>query len=275
MKSNLIKNTQPYLIEFNKATIIRGNKKILDSASFQIPLGENIAILGPNGSGKSTLIKTITREYYPLQESNDHIPVRIFGQDRWNIFDLHLLLGIITGDLQNFCTRPITGRELILSSFFSSIGLYPYHKVTPAMHKKAEDTISFLEISALSEKPLNEMSTGEARQVLIAMALVHNPKALILDEPTNSLDLRALHKFRNIIRKLAQHGKSIIMVTHHLQDIIPEITRVILIKDGKIFKDGPKKETINAENLSALFSLPVHIKKENGYYYIWETNGKL
>lgn len=272
MKSNPTKNIHPYLIEFTNATIIRGNKRILDSATFQIPLGENIAILGPNGSGKSTLIKTITREYYPLQESEDHVPVRIFGEERWNIFDLHLLMGIITGDLQTFCTRPITGRELILSSFFSSIGLHPHHQVTPAMLKKAEETILFIGISALAEKPLNEMSTGEARQVLIAMALVHNPKALILDEPTNSLDLRALHKFRNIIRKLAQHGKSIIMVTHHLQDIIPEITRVILIKDGKIFKDGPKEDIINAKNLSALFSLPVHIRKENEYYSIWETN---
>ena len=118
-----------------------------------------------------------------------------------------VLSGIITGDLQNFCTRPITGYELVLSSFFGSIGLHPYHQVTPAMRKKAAETISFLGISALCEQPLNQMSTGEARQVLIAMALVHDPKALILDEPTNSLDLRALHKFRNILANSPNMGK--------------------------------------------------------------------
>jgi iron complex transport system ATP-binding protein len=111
-----------------------------------------------------------------------------------------------------------------------------------------------------------ELSTGEARRVLIGRALVHDPYALVLDEPANSLDLRALHSFRESIRKIAGSGKSVILVTHNLQDIIPEINRIILIKEGKILRDGKKADILTDSNLSELFSLPVKVLEKGGYY---------
>ncbi|MDE2009307.1 MAG: ATP-binding cassette domain-containing protein [Candidatus Omnitrophica bacterium] len=241
------------LIEFENVTVLRGkNQKILDSISLKIYEGENAAILGPNGSGKSSLIKVITREYYPLARAGSSF--KIWGQDGWNVFDLRSLLGIVSNDLQYACTRDITGMEMVLSGFFSSIGLFR-ERLTDAMKRRAGQVIEFLEIGHLQDRPVNHMSSGEARRFLIGRALVHDPKALILDEPSNSLDLHAFYKFRDILRKIAKSGISIILVTHNFSDIIPEIKRVILMKDGKIYKDGLKKAVLTPGNMARLFNL--------------------
>ncbi len=256
------------LLEFDNTTVVLKDKRVLDSISFRIDVGENVAIIGPNGSGKSALIKTITREYYPLAQ-NGHQPVRILGQDTWNIFDLRSLLGIVSSDLQQTCARYFTGWEMVLSGFFGSVGIWPNHEVTERMESKARAILEFLEISHLADKNMVEMSTGEARRVLIGRALVHGPKALMLDEPMNGLDPHAARRFGNSLRKIAGAGKSIIMVTHHLQDIIPEIGRVIMISDGRLFRDGNKEEVLTEENLSELFRMPVEISRRNGYYHLW------
>ena len=135
------------------------------------------------------------------------------------------------------------------------------------MKRKAGEIIEFLEIGHLRGRKMNQMSSGEARRFLIGRALVHDPKALILDEPANSLDLHALYKFSNILSKIAKSGTSIILVTHNLSDIIPEIKRVILMKDGKFYKDGPKESILTHENITKLFEASVEIKKKDGYYY--------
>lgn len=254
------------LLEFNQVTVLKGeNQKVLDSLSLKIYEGENVVILGPNGAGKSSLIKIITREYYPCTQA-DEGSFRIWGKDGWDVFDLRFLLGIVSNDLQYVCTRGITGSEMVLSGFFSSIGLFKEH-VTPKMKKKAHDVIEFLEIGHLQDRKMDQMSSGEARRFLIGRALVHDPKALILDEPTNSLDLHALYKFSKTLSKIAQSGTNIILVTHNLSDIIPEIQRVILMKGGKFYKDGDKDAVLTNENISKLFETPVEIKKKDGYYY--------
>lgn len=254
------------LLEFNKITVLKeDNQKVLDSVSLKIYEGENVAFLGPNGAGKSSLIKIITREYYPFSQ-DEECSFRIWGRDSWDVFDLRSLLGIVSNDLQYACTRDISGMEMVLSGFFSSIGLFKEH-LTPKMKRKARQIVEFLEIGHLCGRKMNQMSSGEARRFLIGRALVHDPKALILDEPGNSLDLHALYKFSHILRKIATTGISIILVTHNLSDIIPEIKRVILMKDGKITKDGPKGSILIRENINKLFEASVEIKQKDGYYY--------
>lgn len=255
----------PSLLELKNVTVVRGGRKILDSVSLSIEQGEHVAIIGPNGSGKSSLIKTFTKEYHPLA-AVDGLVLNIMGKGTWNVFELRKLLGIVSGDLQQTYFRQISVLDVVLSGFFSSIGIYYNHKVTPEMETRAREVLEFLEISHLTDRLMSELSSGEARRVLIGRALVHDPEALILDEPANSLDLKALHSFREIVRKIAGSGKSIILVTHTLEDIIPEINRVILIKNGKIFMDGKKQEILTDANLSELFSLPVEVVKKNGYY---------
>jgi iron complex transport system ATP-binding protein len=244
---------------------------VLDSISLKIYETENVVILGPNGAGKSSFIKLITREYYPLSEGRES-SFKIWGQDRWDVFDLRSLLGIVSNDLQYACDRDITGMEMVLSGFFSSIGLFK-ERLSSKMKKKACQVIDFLEIGHLKNRKMNHMSSGEAKRFLIGRALVHDPKALILDEPGNSLDLHALYKFSNILRKIAKTNTSIILVTHNISDIIPEIARVILMKDGKFCQEGPKASILTDKNLSQLFEASVEIKQKGGYYYALRKEG--
>ncbi len=253
------------LLEMKNVTVVRGERKILDSISLSIEQGEHVAIIGPNGSGKSSLIKTFTKEYYPLA-AVDGLVLNIMGKGIWNVFELRKLLGIVSGDLQQTYFRKINVLDVVLSGFFSSIGIYYNHKVTPEMEARAREVLKFLEIFHLADRMISELSSGEARRVLIGRALVHDPEALVLDEPTNSLDIKALHSFREMLQKIADSGKSIILVTHSLEDIIPKINRVILIKDGKIFMDGKKQEVLTDANLSNLFSIPVEVIEKKGYY---------
>jgi iron complex transport system ATP-binding protein len=258
----------PPLLEFFNVSVARGAARVLNSITFTIALGEHVAILGPNGSGKSTLIRTITRDFYPLQTG---APSRlaILGRERWNIFDLRPLLGIVSDNLMEACRRDVTAREAVLSGFFSSIGLWRIHEVTPALARKADEVLDRLEIAHLAGRCVDEMSAGESRRVLIGRALVHDPKALVLDEPSNSLDLRAAVELREVLRKLAQSGISIILVTHHLPDIIPEIGRVIVLRQGRVARDGPKEEILRAEVLSDLYGMPVEVQRKDGYYQAW------
>jgi iron complex transport system ATP-binding protein len=246
---------------------MRGDTVALRNVSLTIGAGEHVAILGPNGCGKSTLIKTITRECYPLAQPG--ATVTIMGESVWNVASLRSMLGIVSNDLMAQCTREITGGEIVLSGFFSSIGIWPNHHVTPKQRRKAADILRFLEAAHLADKRVDEMSSGEARRMLIGRALVHDPKALLLDEPSTSLDLFAQHELRENVRKLARSGIAILLVTHHLSDIIPEIDRVILMRDGEIADDGPKEELLTAVGLSKLFGVKVELARRDGYYHLW------
>jgi iron complex transport system ATP-binding protein len=255
------------LIEFERVTVMRGSSVALDNISLKIGTGEHIAIIGPNGCGKSTLIKVITRECYPL--ARDGSWLNILGHDHWNVFELRSLLGIVSSDLMTYCTRDVTGVDLVLSGFFSSIGLWPHHHVTSDMRERAQRALEQLEVPHLASRYTDEMSSGEARRVLLARALVHEPRALILDEPSTALDLFAQHELRETLRKLARSGIGIVMVTHHLSDLIPEVERVILMRRGRVLADGPKREILTGDRLSALFGLPVDLAERTGYYNLW------
>jgi iron complex transport system ATP-binding protein len=257
----------PALLDFHHISVMRGEKTVLHDISLRIQAGEHVAILGPNGCGKSTLIKTITRECYPLAHVESSLT--LFGQDSWNVFDLRKLLGMVSNDLMSTCTRDITGIEVVLSGFFSSIGIQTYHRVTPAMLGKAREVLDLLEVPHLADRFMTEMSSGEGRRILIARAMVHNPLALLLDEPSNSLDVSATLELRALMRKLAQSGIGILVVTHHLPDIIPEIDRVILLKGGRVFADGKKADLLTSERLSELFAVPVEMGRRDGYYHLW------
>lgn len=255
------------LIALRNVTVLRGETAALRNFSLTIGAGEHVAILGPNGCGKSTLIKTITRECYPQPDSGSS--VEILGQRVWNVFDLRKLLGIVSNDLMTQLTRDITGFDVVLSGFFSSIGIWPNHQVTAEMRERAREVLELLESQHLGEKPVDEMSSGEARRMLIGRALAHAPRALLLDEPSTSLDLSAQHELRETVRKLAQSGMGIVLVTHHLSDIVPEIDRVILMRKGEIVADGNKSAVLTAETLRSLFGIEVELAQRDGYYHLW------
>ncbi len=255
----------PFL-SFHHLTVHRGERTALTDVTLSLRAGESVAIIGPNGSGKSTLVKAITRECYPWEGE-----ARVFGSASWDVFELRNRLGIVTQDVQraaeqNVAGRDIPGLEVVLSGFFSSVGVWDPSLVTADMVARARKALAKLEADHLGERPLSEMSSGEARRVLIARALAHEPDALLLDEPTNSLDIRALDEFLRGVRRVVKGGTDLVLVTHHLHDVIPEISRVVLLKDGKLFRDGAKKDVLTTSNLSKLFDMPIKVTCENGWY---------
>jgi len=258
---------KPALIDFQNIRVMRGEKFALDDFSLRIMPQEHIAILGPNGCGKSTLIKTITRECYPVPRDNSTIT--ILGNERWNIFELRLLLGIVSNDLMERVKGAATGREIVLSGFFSSTQVFANHHVEPEHLKKTEAVLERLQAIHLADRPVAQMSSGEAQRILIARALVHEPLALVFDEPSNSLDILMQHKLREAVRGLAQSGVGVVLVTHHAADIIPEIERVVLMRNGRVLADGSKEELLVPERMAELFGYPVEILRRDGYYHIW------
>jgi iron complex transport system ATP-binding protein len=260
-------SNSPSLLDFHNIRVMRGQKIALDDFTLRIGADEHVAILGPNGCGKSTLIKTITRECYPVARPESSMS--ICGQQMWDVFKLRAGLGIVSNDLMLSCTGDSCGRDVVLSGFFSSTAIYPNHTVDPQQAALADAALAELKISYLSDRPVCEMSSGEARRVLIARALVHKPRALLFDEPCNSLDLSAQQSVRHTMSALAKAGTAIILVTHELADIVPEIQRVVLMSRGRIMADGPKEEILQVERLAALFGVNVQMAQRDGHYHLW------
>ena len=257
----------PALLDLEKVSVMRGQKVVLDRINLRVDQSEHIAILGPNGCGKSTFIKTVTRECYPVAEEGSSI--KILGKTNWNVFELRSLLGIVSNDLMSSCTSEATGLDVVLSGFFSSTRIFPNHTIDPEHRRLAEAALLQVGVPHLGARAVEEMSSGEAKRVLIARALVHKPQALLFDEPCNSLDIAAQHDLRATMRALANSGTEIILVTHELLDIVPEIERVVLMSSGRIVADGPKEEVLQADALSRLFGRKVELTRRDGWYGAW------
>jgi iron complex transport system ATP-binding protein len=281
---------EPFL-ELHDASVVLGEARVLDRLTLSIRVGEHTAILGPNGAGKSTFIKLLTLQQYPAVEreafpgpperetregfsrATDAAPIRVFGEDRWDVFELRSRLGIVSADLHDRFVHGnangvLTGLDAVVSGFFATHGVFAHQHVTDAMRRQAMDALERVDAGRLARATLDTMSTGEARRVLIARALVHKPAALVLDEPTRGLDLVSRHHFMERVRAVARQGTTILLVTHHVDEIIPEIGRVILLRRGRIARDGSKADVLTGEHLSDVFDAPVVVQEASGYYHV-------
>ncbi len=252
----LFLNEMQTFLELENVNVARGDKVVLHDVNLRVDAGEHIAILGPNGCGKSTLIKTMTCECYPL--AMDGTRVSIFGRERWDLTELKKRLGVVSPELPGKATLKTAGRDAVLTGFFSSSTLWPNLVVTDAMRARADEVLELVGATALAEKPVGEMSAGEQRRVMIGRALVGSgADMLLLDEPSNALDLAAQQDLRTMLRRLAQQGTGILLITHHIADILPEIGRVIMMRAGRIVADGTKEKLLTAPVLSELFGAEV------------------
>lgn len=252
------------LIEIERATVYRGDTCVFTDFSLSLHEGEQVAILGPNGAGKSTFLKLLAGEVHPLPKDETHI--RLFGEERWNVWEVRKRLGMVSHDLQHQYMENVIGLKVVLSGYYASIGTYKHQDFSYAQMARAHAVLEELGIGFLTERKFSEMSTGEQRRCLLGRALVHDPTALVLDEPTSGLDLTATFHYLDLVRTHMKKGKTVLLVTHHIHEIPPEVTRVVFLKGGKILRDGEKRALLTDANLSALFDCPVALAQANGWY---------
>jgi iron complex transport system ATP-binding protein len=258
-------------LELRQVNVARGERVVLHGVNLTIRAGEHVAILGPNGCGKSTLILTMTCQIYPIVQPG--MQVRIFGRERWDLTELRRHFGVVasalSGELPGERTAVTTGLDAVIAGFFSASTLWPNLHVTEEMRSRAWEALDRMEATRLAGQLVGAMSAGEKRRILIARALVHRPRQLLLDEPSNALDLAAQRELRETLRGLAREGTGLVMVTHHLGDILPEIERVILMRDGRIVADGPRQSLLTETRLSELFHTPVRIGRDDQWLHSW------
>lgn len=257
----------PPLLDFRNITVYRGDTLALDGVSLSIPCGQHLAIIGPNGSGKSTLVRTMMRYDHPVRRFG---PVmELFGRSDWHVHDMRKLIAIVSNEMVQACSKRASGRSVVLSGYYSSFELWPQHRVTAEMERRLDEVLRIMRAEHLRDKAVNAMSSGEAKRVVIGRALVNEPRALLLDEPSNGLDIRAAIELRETLRGIAVAGTSLIYVTHHLPDIVPEVSRVILLNRGRIHADGPKERMLRSSMLSQVYGMPIEVENKGGYYNCW------
>ncbi|MET0893186.1 MAG: ATP-binding cassette domain-containing protein [Pseudoxanthomonas sp.] len=256
------------LIELDRATVVRGERVVLDALSLRIVAGRHTALLGANGCGKSSFIKLITRELYPLAREGE-TPVKVMGRARWKVDELRSRLGVITGDLsRDLQEMPgLDAESAVLTGFFSSLMLPPDAEISTCMRQRACEALHRVGAAALAGRAVAELSSGEMRRVLIARALAHQPQALLLDEPTAGLDLVAQRDFLVLMGELGRQGITLVLVTHHIEEIIEQIDRVILLREGRVLADGARADVLSPELLSQAYGAPLNVRREGATYF--------
>ena len=253
-----------HIIDIAKATVHADDAVILHDVNCRIDAQQNTTILGANGSGKSKLVKLITRQVYPAYGGE----VRIFGSDSWNVFELRKLLGIVSSTLQNDfdAPPPLEVLECVVSGFFSSRGLYAHTEVTEEMRRASLEALELVEAADLIGRTVDTLSTGQARRVLIARALAHKPRALLLDEPCAGLDPAARYHFLQTLRGVLRGGTTLLMVTHHIEEILPEMDHVVMLRDGHIVHQGDKRDLLTSPVLTSLFGIPMQVTQHGDWF---------
>lgn len=252
------------LLEIRNATVYRSQSLVFDNLNLTIDQGESVAILGPNGAGKSTLLKLLTRELYPFEKPDSF--VKIFGHELVNVQQLREKIGLVSHDFQTKYMPITTGFDVVLSGLLGTIGHLYHQDMTDTQRQLTLDTLDRLGLLPLKDKMFQHMSSGQQRRLILARALIHRPQTVIFDEPTNSLDLQGCFQVLRDMRQLVAQGTSVVIATHHLHEIIPEIERVVFLRGGQVIADGPKQELLTSARVSELYDTAVHMVEQHGYY---------
>lgn len=251
------------ILNLKQLSVTRDNAELLRSVDWNIKSGEHWVILGANGSGKSSLLKVLTGYLTP---TSGYIAVlnKIYGDNDWR--DLRLMVGIITHSLQSSIPAGETILETVISGLYAQLDLWKNPTRNDII--LARRMIKKVGLANLEKRPWSFLSQGERQRVLIARALINNPKLLILDEPCAGLDPVAREDFLSLINKLSEQksGPTLIFVTHHVEEILPQFTHALILKKGRVFSQGKVDRLISSRILSRAFNSKLKITKKAKRY---------
>ncbi len=246
-------------------SVVRGATRILTGIDWELPRGATATILGPNGSGKTTLTRVITGYEWPSAGA-----VHVLGHKlgEVDVRQLRRDVQIVNPSAKFGLSPKLTALDAVLTGYFATLALYD--EVTEAQRERAAQLLQAVGMANRIDHAYGTLSTGEQRRCLIARALVHLPKMLILDEPTAGLDIAAREHLLATITQLHQlpDGPTIINVTHHVEEVSPSTDQVVLLRGGRITAAGPPERVITPETLSDLYGCKVYVQKRSGRYWL-------
>ncbi len=252
------------VIELSKVSVCKDEKTILKDVSWRVRKGEHWAVLGANGSGKTMMLKTVTGYLWPSKGT-----VSVLGSQFGSV-DLRALrkrIGWVSSALQENLPRDERSIDVVLSGKFASLGLWD--RYSKKDQRQAHSLLSLVDCEEVEFRRFGTLSQGEQQKVLIARALMPRPALLILDEPCVGLDPNAREEVLETIQQMSSHPEkpTIVLVTHHTEEIIPAITHVLVLKSGRVLTQGLKQEILTGSILSEAFGRPMQITSKDGRFW--------
>ncbi len=251
------------IFEISNARVWRNDKLVLKDFSLTLFHGESVAILGPNGAGKSSFLKLLTGELRP--EADASSCCRLFGEDLWSLEEIRHRIGVVMPEEVSRFHPLELASDAVLSSLRGAYGRTREMRFSQSEKHRARLSMEWMGVENLADRVFSSFSSGEQRRILIARALVHEPEVLVLDEPSTALDFAAALQLTSTMRSLLNKGRDLILVTHHPGEIPPEIHRVILLREGRVFADGHKQEILTSARLSELYQVNLHVNWSHGW----------
>jgi iron complex transport system ATP-binding protein len=241
----------------------RGDTVILEKINWCVERGQNWVILGPNGSGKTTLLAALTGYEMPTGGMIELLG-EIYGESHWP--ELRKKIGFVSSTLNKMMAPDEPAIETVISGKYAMIDLW--QKPTATDHRQARAILRRIECTDLVERPWRHLSQGERQRVLIARALMAKPKLLILDEPCAGLDPLARENFLQFLNNIPNQpsAPALALVTHHVEEIMPAFTHVLLLREGKVSAAGEVGKTLNSKTFSRSFGAALRITRKNGRY---------
>src|SRR4051794_15101188 len=256
---------QPAL-ELKNVSLARGGRQILHDISWSVPHGACAAILGPNGSGKSTLARILSGYMWPTS-GDVFVDGQHFGEVDLN--ELRRSVRLVQAAGPYDVDAELTTRQVVLTGLFGTIGLFD--ATTDADSSRADELLARVGLSKVRDARYATLSSGERVRALIARAIMHRPTLLLLDEPTAGLDLLAREQVLATVQGMLAdpiHAPTVVMITHHVEELPPATSRVLLLEEGGIAATGSPEQVLTTENLARVYRCPLRVTREDGRFYI-------
>jgi iron complex transport system ATP-binding protein len=251
------------MINLQNVQVVRGSKTILHDINLQFTSQDRIAIIGPNGAGKSFLLRILSADLVPSYGSYVEIFGQVFG--RTKLADLRRQIGFVATRQTYWFDSKDTLRQVVASGLDGVYGAS--REFTPEEEELIDLSLDKFRLTEIQAQPFEVLSDGEKRKGLLARGLVHQPRLLILDEPAIGLDIRSRQNLLKTVDELS--GKlPLVYVTHNLEELPDSINQVVLLKEGRVFRHGPKAEVMTTENFSSLFETELELVQRRNKYYL-------